>query len=258
MIRTETDKIDHEKYIFRTELEFAKDFGKKILDQINTNGSTFLIDRTKYLHPREHVELLKDPKVVTSFAEGKKFYRRLMQYRAEYGDKDPIDFRQYYMPEEELKEFWSLVPNWLKEIVPGKTDANDKAWGQVPAWIRNTVPGEPMPCVQISQNGSFLAPHKGHQRQSSLFMLLQGNSEETYWYREKEPFEVFDYFRVPDLTKIEHVVTARLEPFKWYVFNHKEWHSVHRFGQGKRINIGIDFDSISAEELIAIVKKNGG
>lgn len=256
MIRTEVNGVDYERYIYKTNLQFAEEFGKNLLDRILNQSSDFLIDRTKYLHPREHIELLKDPNVVTSFSEGKKFYRRLMQYREAYGDKDPIDFRQYYMPEDVLKDFWSLVPNWLKEIIPGKTDDNSKAWGQVPSWIRNIVPGEPMPCVQISQNGSFLAPHKGHQRQSSLFMLLQGNNEETYWYREKESFDVFDYFRVPDLNKVEHVVTARLEPFKWYVFNHKEWHSVHRFGVGKRINIGIDFDSISAPELIDIVKQH--
>jgi hypothetical protein len=87
-------------------------------------------------------------------------------------------------------------------------------------------------------------------------MLLQGNSEETRWYRETEPFEVFDFLRVPDLDKIEHVVTAELVPFKWYIFNHKEWHSVHRFGNGKRINLGIDFDSISAPDLRDLIKKH--
>ncbi len=253
MIRTEIPNINPDKYIYETDLKFGQDFGEKILSKVLNEGSDFLVPRKKYLHPRKHIEQLKDPSIVKSFDEGKRFYRRMMQYRDTYSESDFIDFQQFFMPEDVLKEFWTLIPDWLKELVPNKT-YEDKEWGKVPEWVRNVVPGEPMPCVQISQNGKLLAPHKGHPRQSSLFMLLQGNSEETYWYREKEPFEVFDYFRVPDLDKIEHVVTARLEPFKWYVFNHKEWHSVHRFGSGKRINIGIDFDSISTTDLIELIK----
>jgi hypothetical protein len=57
---------------------------------------------------------------------------------------------------------------------------------------------------------------------------------------------------------VEHVVTAVMQPFKWYVFNHFEWHSVHKFTPGSlRVNIGIDFFDTSAEELVEIVKKNG-
>jgi hypothetical protein len=114
--------------------------------------------------------------------------------------------------------------------------------------------------VQLSNNGTLLAPHKGHQRQSSLFFLLQENHEETYWYRETGEFKVFDFIRIPDLDKVENVVKARLTPGKWTLFNHKAWHSVHKFGTGTktRININIDFDHVSMEELVKIVKENEG
>jgi hypothetical protein len=87
-------------------------------------------------------------------------------------------------------------------------------------------------------------------------MLLEGNGEETRWYREKEPFEIIHTTRIPDLDKIEHVVSAQIEPGYWYVFNHLEWHSVHKFSTGIRMNIGLDFDSILAPELINLIKKN--
>ena len=88
-------------------------------------------------------------------------------------------------------------------------------------------------------------------------MLLEGNGEETRWYREKEPFEVIQTTRIPDLDKIEHVVSAQIEPGYWYVFNHLEWHSVHKFSTGIRMNIGLDFDSLSAPDLVELIKNAG-
>jgi hypothetical protein len=88
-------------------------------------------------------------------------------------------------------------------------------------------------------------------------MLLQGNDEETRWYRETDKFDIIPTTRIPDLEKVEEVVSARIEPGYWYVFNHLEWHSVHKFGNGIRMNIGLDFDSVTAPELVEIIKNAG-
>jgi hypothetical protein len=47
-----------------------------------------------------------------------------------------------------------------------------------------------------------------------------------------------------------------MKPNTWYVFNHKAWHSVHKFASNdkKRISIGIDFNNVSAPELVQIIK----
>ena len=253
MIRSEVSGVDASKYVYETNLNFATEFGQKLLQLILSESDNFLTMRKRYVDPRKHLEELKTkPELLADKEKAKRFLKRCLQLRKSSRGQEPIDFKQYYMPASLTKEFYDLVPQWLTEIAPVSKDTSE----DIPQWVRDIIPGEPLPVVQISQLGDFLAPHRGHQRQSSLFMLLQGNSEETRWYRETEPFEVFDFLRVPDLDKIEHVVTAELVPFKWYIFNHKEWHSVHRFGNGKRINLGIDFDSISAPDLRDLIKEH--
>jgi hypothetical protein len=258
MIKNEVPDIDTNKYIYETELTFAKDFGEKLLNKILIEGDSCLELRKKYIHPKHNFEdLANHPELLADKEKAMRFYKRCLQITRKFADQEPIDFKQYFMSPELTKEFFDLVPLWLKEIAPVVKDDNSRPYGSIPTWIREIVPGEPLPGVQISQLGDFLSPHRGHPRKSSLFMLLQGNSEQTRWYRETAPFEIFDFFRVPDLNKIEHVVSAEIQPFKWYVFNHQEWHSVHRFSSGKRINMGIDFDCITAKDLIELTKKHG-
>lgn len=106
--------------------------------------------------------------------------------------------------------------------------------------------------LQVQSGGDYLGTHKGHKRRASLFMLLEGQEQETRWYRNKEDFEVIDPLRIPDHDKIEHVVTAVMQPYRWYVFNHFEWHSVHSpVPNYTRINMGLDFNDITASELVA-------
>ena len=227
MITRHFNNVDADQYCYETSISFGKDFGKRLLDRILT-GEEFLILEKRYLDPTVH---LKDIAKTLSFEEGKLLGHRLKQY-AKLAEK-PIDFRQYSLPPELLEEFIALVPQWIKDI--------------------DTF----HPVVQICKEGEILPPHRGHQSKSSLFMLLQGNGEQTKWYRETDTFEVFDFFRVPDLRKIENVVTAELEPYKWTMFNHKAWHSVHKFGNSLRVNIGLDFDNVTAEELLNKLKNAG-
>jgi hypothetical protein len=231
MIVSHKPDVNPDEYCYETKIKFSENFCTKLLNKILEDDS-FLIRRKRYLDPKEH---LKEIASTLNFEDGKLLARRIHQVYKYYPNQMPIEFKQYSMPEDLTEEFDSLIPQWLKDIVPG----------------------EPKAVVQISQGGDFLGVHKGHQRQSSLFMLLQGNDEETRWYKDTGEFKVIDFYRIPDLDKIEHVVTAKLEPFKWTMFNHKAWHSVHKFNStGIRINIGIDFDSVPAEELVRIIKEH--
>lgn len=89
-------------------------------------------------------------------------------------------------------------------------------------------------------------------------MLLEGGGQETSWYRPTEEFELIDPLRLPDLNKIEKVVSVVMQPRRWYMFNHSAWHSVYKYSNSgvPRINIGIDYRSIDAAELLKILKTN--
>ena len=228
MIIKEVEDIDIEEYCYETNLDFGKEYGQRLLDAILTDNS-FLIQRKQYLDPR--VDMKEVFPKLTSIADGRVLKKRGEQVNAAYNGLVHIDFKQYSLSEVWVNELTSLMPDWLKEI------------GSIPI-------------IQISQGGDFLAPHKDHKRTASLFMVLQGNGEQTRWHRETESFPLLDFWRVPDLDKIEHVASATISPFKWTVFNHDTWHSVHGVPGKPRITIGIDFDDISAKQLTELVKIN--
>ena len=233
MIRTIIDGVDADKYIYKTDLKFADEFSQQLLKRVIANTEDSLVFRNNYDNP------MKNP-VDTYNRIGRDSVRELLRRARQVRNKFPdesefISFTQYFLTPKDSQEFLSLTPDFLKEITPG----------------------EPVPIFQISHSGHLLPPHRGHKRKSSLFMLLQGNNEETRWYRETDSFEVIQSTRIPDLDKVEHVVSAQIEPGYWYVFNHLEWHSVHKFSSGIRMNIGLDFDSITAPELIEIIKNAG-
>jgi hypothetical protein len=231
MIRSEIPGVDASKYIYKTDLKFADDFCQRILAKVKESESN-LVFRNNYDNPRNNP--LKTYREIGP-DQSRILIHRAKQIQKNYPGQNPINFTQYFLQQQDADEFLSLTPDFLKDINPD----------------------EPVPIFQISRGGDLLPPHRGHKRKSSLFMLLQGNDEETRWYRETEPFHVVSSTRIPDLDKIEHVVTAKIEPGYWYVFNHLEWHSVHKFGSGIRMNIGLDFDSISAPDLIEIIKNAG-
>jgi hypothetical protein len=229
MIRTVASGVSSEKYCYDTGLSFGEDFGRNILSLAMSKPETFP-RRNNYKRvddPKEMVRLIGKTKT-------RELLRRVDQQRSLFPG-NPINFSQHFFPDKLGAELMSLAPDWLLELSPG----------------------EPSPILQISSNGDRLGTHKGHKRRASLFMLLQGSGQETRWYRNKEDFEIIDPLRIPDHDKIEHVVTAVMQPFRWYVFNHFEWHSVHNFAPGSvRVNMGLDFNNVTAEELVREIRRH--
>lgn len=230
MIQTHQPEVDPAQYVYDTGLTFGRDFGAEILARALL-GATEFPRRNNYktLHePKEMARLIGAEKT-------RELVRRMKQADVLANGGQLIDFSQHFFPQELGTELVSLAPQWLQDLSPG----------------------EPSPMLQISSKGDYLGTHKGHKRRASLFMLLQGQGQETRWYRNKEDFEVIDPLRIPDHDKIEHVVTAVMQPYRWYVFNHFEWHSVHNFSAGGvRINMGLDFNNVTAPELVAKIKEH--
>jgi len=232
MIKTLLPNINPNQYIYKTNLKFGEEFSFDLLKKVKHDKDSTLVFRKNYDDPRNNP--------LDTYAEigkngARELIRRGRQIQHYYPNQSPINFTQYFLKESDSIAFLDTVPDFLKNIAPG----------------------EPLPIFQISHSGDLLPPHKGHKRKSSLFMLLEGNSEETRWYRETESFEIISTTRIPDIDKIEPVVSAVIEPGYWYVFNHLEWHSVHKFSNSIRMNIGLDFDSISAPDLIKAIYDAG-
>jgi hypothetical protein len=230
MIRAEIEGVDTSQYVYDTGLTFASDFGSEVLELAKSRLEEFP-RRFNYNKADNPKELLKE----IGADKTRELYRRGAQMKA-LCPGNLIQFTQHFFPEQLGKDLVSLAPQWLQDLSPG----------------------EPSPMLQVSSGGDYLGTHKGHKRRASLFMLLQGQGQETRWYRNKEDFEVIDPLRIPDHDKIEHVVTAVMEPWRWYVFNHFEWHSVHNFAPGSvRINMGLDFNNVTATTLVAKIKELG-
>ena len=228
MIRAEVPGIDTSQYVFDTGLDFGADFGRRVLEMTNTKLDEFP-RRHNYNKADNPRELMK----AIGVEKSRELYRRIDQMKALCPNQRLIVFSQHFFPKTLEEELVGLAPDWLQALSPG----------------------EPSAMLQVSKDGDYLGTHKGHKRRASLFMLLQGSGQETRWYRNKETFEVIDPLRIPDHDKIEHVVTAVMQPFRWYVFNHFEWHSVHNFAPGSvRVNMGLDFNNVTAPELVEQVR----
>lgn len=228
MIVSHHPDVNPDDYCFETALDFGVEFGQKLLNEVHVNFSQFT-RRFNYKRVDSYKELVK----LVGVANARELNRRKLQFQEYNPNQTPIKFLQWALPENLDKEFYKSLPSWIFELSDEKPRSN----------------------LQTSSGGDYLPTHMGHKRQSSLFMLLEGQEQETRWYRNTADFEYIDPYRIPDHDKIEHIVTAVMKPYKWYVFNHKAWHSVHKFADGgMRVNIGLDFDSISAEHLVAELK----
>lgn len=229
MIRAEVEGVDPSHYVYDTGLTFADSFGKSLLRTAMTDLSRFP-RRHNYNKADNPKELMK----LIGVDKARELYRRTAQMKA-LCPGNLIHFTQHCFPDDLWAELMALTPDWLRELSPE----------------------EPSPMLQVQSGGDYLGTHKGHKRRSSLFMLLKGQGQETRWYRNKEIFEVIDPLRIPDHDKIEHVVTAVMQPYRWYVFNHFEWHSVHSpVPNYLRINMGLDFNNVTAPELVTAVKSH--
>ena len=229
MIRAEVAGVNTADYIYDTGLSFGADLGHEILDLALTKIDLFP-KRHNYNRGDSPKELMK----MIGADKARELYRRTAQMRALCGS-ELITFDQHFLPDRLDQKLIESAPRWLQELSPG----------------------DPSAMLQVSSNGSYLGTHKGHKRKSSMFMLLQGGGQETRWYRNTEEFAVIDPLRIPDHDKIEHVVTAIMEPWRWYVFNHFEWHSVHNFAaQSVRVNMGLDFNNVTATDIVEQLAKH--
>ena len=239
MITVHCDNINPDDYIYKTNLKFGDDVGKQILDQVNAD-KTYFDRRYNYNAQWDYV---KGKELVKTIGREKarELLRRYLQIKPSFPGENVISFKQYFCGDKFNNLIMEATPNFLKQVAPE----------------------EPYPILQISdiEDGvGVLPPHCGHQRISSLFCLLQGGGQETRWYRERVPFETISPVHLPDIDKLELAVSAVLEPGIWYVFNHRTWHSVHKFSNTgpDRVSFGIDFKSITAPDLVKLVKSNGG
>jgi hypothetical protein len=227
MIQNIALDVDSSHYIFDTGLTFGSEVAKDILRLSEDNIQLF--------PKRNNYTLVNNPLEMSRLI-GKHKTRELIRRSEQIKRLNTgklINFSQYYLP----------------------IELSDKLINKAPSWLYNLSKKGPSYMLQVSRDGDYLGTHKGHKRKTSLFMLLKGNSQETRWYRNTESFEVIDPLRIPDSDKIEHVVSVKMELFKWYVFNHFEWHSVHNFNNGDtRVSIGIDFEDITTKELVSAVK----
>lgn len=230
MITTHVSDIDPNKYCYDTGLTFGLTESKQILDQLIQDESAF-VRRNNYYAGSDYRELTRQ----IGATKTREIIRRQQQVRDRYPKQSPISFKQFFVRNRWEELLSSVTPDWLK--------INES---------------EPDCMIQIGQGGDLLPAHCGHHRKCSLFMLLQGSGQETCWYRATEEFELIDPLRIPDLDKIEKVVSVVMEPGRWYLFNHAAWHSVHRYSSAgpARINIGIDYCTISAEQLLELVKSH--
>ena len=228
MIVAHLPDVNPDDYCFETTLDFSKEFGAKLLNEVYVNFNQFE-RRSNYTRIDSYKELAK----LVGASNARELNRRKLQFEQYNPGKKPIKFLQWFLPETLDKEFCTSVPSWVFEMSEG----------------------EPKSTLQTSAEGDYLPTHMGHKRQSSLFMLLAGQEQETRWYRPTSDFKYIDPYRIPDHDKIEHVVTAVMEPFKWYAFNHRAWHSVHKFSDGGlRVNMGLDFDKLTMGNLVKELK----
>jgi len=230
MINKLVESVDSDVYVYQTQLNFGLDFAHKILNEVTDNISQF---------PKRHnYETLGDPrKLLKQIGKDRtrELYRRYEQFLSLWPGQERIAFDQLFLTESLKQEFLTIIPSWLHDFAGG-----------------------PDFMLQVGHSGNILYPHCGHRRTCSLFLLLQADDQETRWYRNTKDFEVIDPLRIPDMDGIEHVVSAVMQPGTWYVFNHKEWHSVHKYSsEKKRINIGIDFNDVPASELVKLIKSHG-
>lgn len=229
MIQTLQSGVDPDLYCYDTGLTFAQEAADQVLAQVLHDESHFP-RRNNYYRGQDYRELARK----IGAARTREIIRRQQQVVNKWPDADPIEFRQYYFTPEYNDIMRRAIPSWL---ILGDNNPNFM--------------------LQVSDSGNILPVHCGHKRKVSLFMLLTSDDQETRWYRNIEDFEIIDPLRIPDLDRIEPVVSVVMQPRRWYLFNHAAWHSVHKTSQWyKRINIGIDYYDIDAATLLAMIRSH--
>jgi hypothetical protein len=229
MIVAHKPDVNPDDYCYDTGLTFGAAAGKTLLAKILTSQADFLpgviANKQEYKETAKH----------NTFSQTKEIARRKIQDKKLNKDLVHIASDQWEIPANLRAGLHRDLPEWLLGLDADTTKT----------------------LVQMSHGGDYFSIHSDSKRCSSMFMLLQGQEQETNWYRNTEPFEVLNPARIPDHDKIEHVVTAVIQPYKWYVFNHAAWHGVSGFVDGgERVHVSLDFKHLSAADLVKIVKSH--
>lgn len=229
MIKTLQPNVNADIYCYYTGLTFAQNVADNILQQVNCDEKIFP-KRNNYNRGTDYRELTK----IVGARKTRELIRRQQQVTRDFPNMLPIEFRQYNFTRDYQQQMLAAIPQWL---IIGDNNPNFM--------------------LQVSDSGDMLPAHMGHKRKCSLFMLLESDQQETRWYQNTEDFEIIDPLRIPDLDKIEPVVSVVMQPRRWYLFNHEAWHSVHKTTTWtRRINIGIDYYDIHSDELLDMIKSN--
>lgn len=216
------------KYI---ETDFATEVCNKIK---NTPLEAFTL-RNPAWRRLSHSSTIKDMEAIVGVKDAKELMRRKLLMLRKFPNSTRLEFSQYSLPEYLADELIDSLPNFLKDL---KRD-------------------EMTPILQVSTGGTMLYPHKGHYRKASIFKLLKGDKETTTWWSNTEDFKVINEYRIPDVQKLAVADQAELVEDKWLIFNHFEWHSVQKNNPNSlRVNVGIDFNTLSAQEVSDLFSKN--
>ena len=229
MVKSHVNDVNPDLFCYDTGLTFGQEVADLVLAQINKD-ETYFPRRNNYDQGEDYKSLTRK----IGADKTRELIRRQQQVARDYPGLAPIKHRQYFFTPEYHEMMLNATPDWLK-----------------------IGPNNPNFMMQVGDSGDMLPTHMGHKRKCSLFMLLEGDDQETRWYRNTDDFEIIDPLRIPDLDKIELVVSVVMQPRRWYLFNHKAWHSVHKHSSWRRrINIGVDYYDIEAETLLAMIKSN--
>lgn len=229
MIVYHNPEVNPDDYCFDTGLTFGADLGAALLDK-------FLVAPDVLAQGVVDIQgEYADTATQKTYAEKKEMARRKKQARDHNSGLPHVSAKQWLLPNNLRQELDELTPDWLRRVEPDTGLA----------------------VLQATTGGKYFAVHCDTKRISSLFMLLQGQGQETCWYRNTEPFEVISPAKIADYNKIEPVLTVVLQPYRWYVFNHAAWHGVCGFvDAGVRVQMSLDFKHTSAVDLVKMVKVN--
>ena len=222
-------------YFLETDIHFPKELLDAARD-VAINYPEKLIPRDRVWHKIYIGMPYADMEKVLGIKDAREIYKRLIKMDRAFPGGSQIKFDQYSLPDELQQAFIDACPKWMKDL-KGREEL--------------------IPIIQLSTNGNILYPHRGHFRHASIFCLLEHANEHTRWWRETEPFKLISDFRIPDVSKLEAAYEIEIRPNIWSVFNHAAWHSVHSNKDfEKRINVGIDFATLSVDEFLPILQSN--
>jgi hypothetical protein len=224
-----------DNYFLETDISFPDELMDAARD-IALNHPEKLIPRDRIWHKIYVGMPQSEMEKVLGIRDAREILKRIIKMDRAFPGGKQIRFDQFSLPVELQQAFIDACPQWMKDI-KGREEL--------------------VPIIQISTDGNILYPHRGHFRNASVFCLLENCDERTRWWKETEPFKIISDFRIPDVSKLDPAYEITIKNRVWSVFNHAVWHSVHSTSNfKKRINVGIDFATLTVDEFLPILKSN--